>query len=145
VAQPYETGDQIVTADGPISELLAAPLSPDWTIEGLAEQILSTIVSSGEESQEFTLVEEAITDRQSRRMIRPLLACLAHMSAEESGGPVDVFGGSLLFKREGLRGPVTIVCEFLNKQGNVRLAFRRSSLSTSCSELTGPAIKRQPA
>jgi len=117
-----------VNADNPITQLLAAPLSLDWTIEGLAEQLLSTIASKGSGEQEFSLTEEAITDRQSRRMIRPLLACLANMSADESGMSADIFGGHLSFKRQGPQGPVWILGEFENKPGTVRVAFRRSSL-----------------
>jgi len=114
-----------MNADNPITELLAAPLSPDWTIEGLAEQLLSAIASKGSCEQEFTLVEEAITDRQSRRMIRPLLACLANMSADESGMSADIFGGHFSFKRQGPEGPVWILGQFENKPETVRVAFRR--------------------
>jgi hypothetical protein len=126
MAQSHQAGNQIVRADNPITELLAAPLSPDWTIEGVAEQLISTIASKGSGEQEFALNEEAITDRQSRRLIRPLLACLANMSAAESGVEADIFGGHLSFKREGPEGPVLILGEFGNKLGDVRVKFRRS-------------------
>ena len=32
-----------MTAGNPIADLLAAPLSPDWTVEGLAEQLLNVL------------------------------------------------------------------------------------------------------
>ena len=44
MAQPPEKGNSIVTANNPIAELLAAPLDPDWTVDALAEKILSAIV-----------------------------------------------------------------------------------------------------
>jgi hypothetical protein len=109
-----------------ITELLAAPLNPDWTIEELAEQLLCTIAAQSE--KEFVLDATAITDRQSRRLIRPLLACLANMSATESGTPDDIYGGHLSFKRVGPDGPVLIIVQFENQPGNVRAAFKRSCL-----------------
>jgi len=57
-----------VTADNLISELLSAPLSPDWTVDRLAEEVLCAIAARGSgEAQEFVLDAEATTDRQSRR------------------------------------------------------------------------------
>jgi hypothetical protein len=115
-----------VTPDNPITELLAAPLSPDWTIKGVAEQLLATIASKGSGEREFALDRDALTDLQSRRMIRPLLACLANLSADESGTSADIYGGHLSFKRAGSEGPVWIVGEFENKLGSVRVALHRS-------------------
>ena len=75
-----------MTADNLIANLLAAPLSADWTIEGLAEQLLSAIgTQPSNESQEFVLDADAPQDSQSRRLLRPLLACLASKSAAETG------------------------------------------------------------
>ena len=115
-----------MTSNNPIIELLAAPLGPDWTIEGVAEKLLTTIVSQGLGDQEFSLNGEALTDRQSIRMIRPLLACLANMSADEAGTSADIYGGQLSFKREGSEGPVWILGHFDNKLGNVRVVFHRT-------------------
>jgi len=113
-----------------ITDILAAPLSPDWTIEGLAEQLLGAIAfrqpPAGDQVQELVLDADAITDRQSRRLLRPLLACLATKSAAEAGTAVNLFTGHLCFKRSGPAGPVRITGQFENRPGAVRVAFRRS-------------------
>jgi|ERR1700722_16185238 hypothetical protein len=127
MAQSSQAGNQIVTANNPLIELLATPLSPDWTIDRVAEQLLSTIASKSSGDQEFAFTEEAITDGQPRRIIRPLLACLANMSADEAGTSSDIFGGHLSFKRSSSEGPVWILGEFENKQGNVRVTLHRST------------------
>src|SRR5437764_1092937 len=102
MASSRETGNRTVTADNPITQLLAAPLSPDWTVEGLAEQLLSAIAAHQIAGlQEFVLDVEATTDRQTRRILRPLLACLAIKSAAESGTSPELYGGRLSFKRPG--------------------------------------------
>jgi hypothetical protein len=129
------TGNPPVTAGNPIAELLAAPLRPDWTVEGLAEQVLSAIAAqpSGE-SLEFVLDAAATTDRQSRRVLRPLLACLATKSAAEAGAPANLYGGRLSFQRPGPQGLVWIVGQFENGPGMARVAFRRSSSPPEDSE-----------
>jgi hypothetical protein len=124
-----------VTAENPLTDLLAAPLSPDWTIEGLAEQLLCTIASQPkEEAKNLLLDAAAATDRQSQRVLRPLLACLATKSAAEAGTPPNLYGGQLCFKRNGPEGPVWILGEFENKPGSVRVAFQRSSALREVSE-----------
>src|SRR5580700_7567526 len=113
MAQPDETGNPIVTVNNPITEVLSAPLSPDWTVEGLAEQLLGALAAqSSEGDHEFDLDADSTTDRQSRRMLRPLLACLATMSAAEAGTPADLYGGHFSFKRTGPNGPVWIIGHF---------------------------------
>jgi hypothetical protein len=110
-------------------------LSPDWTIEGLAEELLCTIASQPkEEAKKLLLDAAATTDRQSQRVLRPLLACLATKSAAEAGTPPTLYGGQLSFKRVGPEGPVWILGEFENKPGSVRVAFRRSSAPPQNSE-----------
>lgn len=117
-----------MTADNPITDLLAAPLSPDWTVEGLAEQLLSAIATQpSAESPEFVLDADVTTDRQSRRLLRPLLACLATKSAAETGTAASLYGGHFSFKRQGPNGPVWILGHFENRPGSVRLAMRQSS------------------
>jgi hypothetical protein len=117
-----------VTAENPLTDLLAAPLSPDWTIEGLAEQLLCTIASQPrEEARKLLLDASATVDRQSQRVLRPLLACLATKSAAEAGRAPNLYGGQLSFKRIGPDGPVWILGEFENKPGSVRVALERSS------------------
>src|ERR1700693_2373152 len=128
MAQSRETGNPTVTADNPITDLLAAPLSPDWTVERLAEQLLwASATRRPEEVQEFVLDADAPINRQSRRVFRPLLACLATKSAAEAGTPPNLYGGRLLFKRPGPEGPVWILGEFENRPGTVRIAFRWSA------------------
>jgi hypothetical protein len=128
MAQPPEAGNPVVTANNPIAELLRAPLGPDWTVEGLTEQLLSAIAAQGsEDGQEFVLDAAAATDRQSRRLLRPLLACLATKSAAEAGSPADLYGGQFAFKRPGPTGPVWILGRFENRPGCVRATLRRSS------------------
>jgi len=124
-----------VTAENPITELLAAPIGPDWTIEGLAEQLLRTIASQPkEETKELFLDAAAATDRQSQRVLRPLLACLATKSAAEAGTHPNLYEGQLSFKRMGPEGPVWISGEFENKPGSVRVTFQRSSSPPEVSE-----------
>src|SRR5882724_10443752 len=128
MAQAHETGNPIVTVNNPINELLSAPLGPAWTVEGLAEQVLGAIASQrSEESQEFVLDAATTTDRQSHRLLRPFLACLATKSAAEAGTPINLYGGQFSFKRPGPNGPVWILGQFENRPGNVRLTLRRSS------------------
>ena len=99
-AKPHQTGNPAVTADNPIAALLAAPVGPDWSVEGLAERVLSAIAThSSEEGHEFVLDANTTTDRQSRRALRPLLACLAVKSAAEAGTSPNLYGGELSFKR----------------------------------------------
>jgi hypothetical protein len=108
--------------------LLTAPLSPDWTIEGLAEQLLCTIASQPrEEVRKLLLDASATVDRQSQRVLRPLLACLATKSAAEAGTASNLYGGRLFFKRIGPDGPVWILGEFENKPGSVRVSLERCS------------------
>jgi hypothetical protein len=128
MAQTDQAGDTTVTAQNSITDLLAAPLSPGWTIEGLAEQVLCTIASlpKGEATKLF-IDAASTTDRQSQRVLRPLLACLAVKSAAEAGTPPKLYGGQLSFKRTGPDGPVWILGEFENRHGSARVAFRRTS------------------
>jgi hypothetical protein len=115
-----------VTADKPITDLLSAPLAPDWTIEALADQLLTAIAARcPEQVPDLVLDAEAITDRQSRRLLRPLLACLATKSGAENGTPVNLYGGELLFERRGSEGPIWIIGQFENSPGSVRAVFRR--------------------
>jgi hypothetical protein len=144
MAQSYETGNPIVTANNPITDVLGAPLSPDWTVEGLTEQVLCAIAAqrSGD-AQEFVLDAGATADRQSRRLLRPLLACLATKSAAEAGTPVNLHGGHLSFKRPGPSGPVWILGQFENRPGSVRVTLRLSS-SPPPGERYG-TVPRKPA
>ena len=135
MAQSHETGNPIVTPNNPIADLLSAPLGPDWTVEGLAEQVLGAIAAQrSEEAQAFVLDADATTDRQSRRLLRPLLACLATKSAVEAGTPANLYGGHFSFKRPGPKGPVWILGQFENRPGTVRVAFRRSNSPLENSE-----------
>src|SRR5437868_11857658 len=128
MAQSHETGNPLVTAKNSITDLLGAPLGPDWTVEGLAEQVLVAIAARrSEEAQEFVLDAAATTDRQTRRVLRPLLACLATKSAAEAGTPPNLYGGHLAFTRPGPEGPVWILGHFENRPGRARVAFRRSA------------------
>ena len=117
-----------MTNNNPITYLLGAPLGPDWTVEGLAEQVLSAIaVQRSEEGEEFVLDADASMDRQVRRLLRPLLACLATKSAAEASTPANLYGGHFTFKRPGPKGPVWIFGQFENRPGSVRVRLRRYS------------------
>ncbi len=136
MAQPLETGNPIVTANNPITDLLSAPLGPDWTVEGLAEQVLGAIAAQrSAEGQEFLVDADATSDRQSRRLLRPLVACLATKSAAEAGTPADLYGGSVAFKRQSPQGTVWILGQFENRPGNVRVRLRWSSLPPESPEV----------
>ena len=135
MAQPHKTGNPIVTADNLISEMITAPLGPDWTVGGLAEQVLGAIAAQrSEEAQEFAIDADAVTDPQSRRLLRPLLASLATKSAAETGRPVNLNGGRLCFKRPGPKGPVWIFGEFENRPGTVYIKLRRCYSPPEASE-----------
>jgi hypothetical protein len=124
-----------VTANNPIADLLGVPLGPGWTVEDLAEQVLGAIAGQrSEETPEFVLDTGAVADRQSRRLLRPLLACLATKSAAEAGTPVNLYGGCFSFKRPGPQGPVWILGQFENRPGSVRVALRRSCTPPEASE-----------
>ena len=97
-------------------------------MERLAEQMLDAIAAQPpDDEQEFVLHEGAGMDRQSRRLLRPLLACLAIKSAAEAGTPTDLYGGRISFKRPGPQGLVRIVGQFENRPGMVRASLRRSA------------------
>ena len=116
-----------MTANNPIADILAGPLVPDWTVEKLAEQVLGAIAAQRtEEAQAFVLDADFTTNGQSRRLLRPLLACLATKSAAESGTPPDLYGGHFSFKRPGPEGLVWIVGHFENRPGSVRITLRQS-------------------
>lgn len=128
MAQSHETGNPIVTTNSLIADLLAAPLAPDWTVEKLAEQLLGTIAAQrSDEAQDFVLDADMATDRQSRRLLRPVLACLATKSAAEAGTSADLYGGHLSFRRSDPKGPVWIFGQFENRPENVRVRLRRSN------------------
>jgi hypothetical protein len=111
----------------PISGLLATPVSPDWTVEVLAVHVLNTIAAQrSERAQEFILDAETTIDRQSRRVLRPLLACLATKSEAETRTTANLYGGRLLFKRPGPARPVWIVGKFQNGSEKIRVVFRCS-------------------
>jgi hypothetical protein len=131
-----------MTAENLITELLSAPLDSGWTIDRLAEELLCAIAAQdSEEVEEFVLDAEPTTDRQARRILRPLLACLATKSAAETGTPPNLYGVCLSFKRPGHDGPVWILGQFENKPGTVRVTFRRSS---SPPPYYGPATDQPP-
>ncbi|MCI0683799.1 MAG: hypothetical protein L0Y71_16970 [Gemmataceae bacterium] len=109
-------------------------------MDKLAEQVLGAIAAQrSEQAHEFVL--QADTDLQSRRLIRPLLACLATKSAGEAGKPAELYGGKLLFKLGGSDGPVWISGQFDNRPGNVHITLRRSSSPPEAAE----AAAKQPA
>jgi hypothetical protein len=114
-----------VTVDNPILNLLAAPFRPDWTVDQLAEEVILDIAArASDEVHEFVIDAEAITDRQSLRVLRPLLACLATKSAAEGGTSPNLYGGRLSFERSDREGLVRVIGEFENTPGKVRAAFR---------------------
>lgn len=128
MADPYSASNPTVNAENPIADLLAAPLGPDWTIDGLADQLLNQIATRPvSESSDCVIDSEDLKDRQSRRLIRPLLACLATRSAAEAGTPVHLYEGLLSFQRIGPDGPVWITGQFENKPGSVRATFQRTA------------------
>lgn len=136
------TSNPAVTIENLIADMLNAPLNPDWSIDGLAEQVLSAIAAQpGDESREFVMDGAATADRQTRRILRPLLACLANKSAAETGTPVNLYGGRLTFQRPGAEGPVWIVGQFDNRPGSARVTLRRSS-SPPESATTKTALSR---
>lgn len=128
-----------MTPDKPLTDLLSSPLSPDWTIEALAEQLLGAIAARrAEEAKDFVLDAEATPDGPSRRVLRPLLACLATKSAAEAGTAANLYGGQLSFKRLGPEGPVWIIGQFENKPGTARVALRRSTWPPQNSDSPSP-------
>ena len=132
-------------SDNLMADLLAAPLDADWTIDQLAEELLRVIAErDSEEIREFVLDAEATEDQQSRRLLRPLLACLATKSEVDSRSRSNLYGGQICFKRQGREGPVWIFGEFENTQRTVRVALRRTFLPSQNSELPLPAISSFP-
>lgn len=117
-------------ANNPITDVLSAPLDSDWTVERLAEKVISAIASQESEGgralDEFVLDGNSITDRQMQRLIRPLVACLAQKSAAEEGTTPKLYEGCLAFKRQSRVGPVWVVGEFKNTPGKVVVTLRQS-------------------
>lgn len=119
-------------SENPLAKLLAAPLGPDWTLEDLARRVLDAVANQDAEDQALFLDADIDTDRQSRRLIRPLLACLATLSAGEAGEPVHhLYGGQLCFQRSGPGGLVWVLGHFDNRPGSVKLTLWRSKSPTS--------------
>ena len=120
-----------MNGDNLIADVLSAPLGSDWTIDRLAEQVLSAIAlqrpNAERKADEFVLGAESVTDRQSQRLLRPLLACLAGKSAAEAGTSPALYQGRLSFERRGAEGPVWVVGEFENRPGSVRIRLCRSN------------------
>lgn len=143
MAHPDQAGHPTAPADNPIAALLRSPLAPQWSVDDLAEQLLRTVAaepSAAGERQEFVLDAEDLIDRQSRRLIRPLLACLATKSAAETGSSQpDLYGGQLSFVRPGPEGPVRILGRFENRPDTVRLVFSRSDSSAGASVPPSPS------
>jgi len=139
MAHSLKTGNPTVTAVNSIAAVLGAPLNPDWTVEGLAEQLLGAIAAQapGDALESLVDAEDSELDRQSRRLLRPLLACLATKSAAEFGTQPSLYGGSLAFQRSGSDGPVWVLGEFENRPGNLRLALRRSAVPPTSLEVCG--------
>jgi hypothetical protein len=126
-----------MSAENSMTDLLAAPLEPDWTVDLLAEKVLGAIVERGSEgTREFVLDADSTNDRQSRRLLRPLLACLAMKSAAEKGTKPNLYEGRISFKRRGLEGPVWIFGQFENRPGAARVSFRCSYSPSANSEVT---------
>lgn len=111
-----------MTANNVIADVLSAPLEPGWTVEQLAERVLDAVAAQPPGSEHAFAVDEK-TDRQPRRLLRPLLACLALKSAGEAGGDADLYGGRLAFERPGPAGPVWVIGRFENRPGSVRVAM----------------------
>lgn len=125
MAQPQQTGKPIVTTSNPIADLLGAPLDSGWTVDRLAEQLLAAIAAQpAGKAQEFVLEEHAALARQSQRLLRPLLACLATKSAAEAGTSANLYSGPLSFRRSGRGGLVWILGDFENRPGRARVALR---------------------
>jgi hypothetical protein len=131
----------VSTIRAPILELLAAPLDPEGTVEGLAERLLSLVAA--DPAAEMTLTYEDLLDRQSQRLIRPLLACLAQKSETETGKPLNLFTGPLEFVRIGPTGRVHIHGEFENRPGAVRLILRALQLGNRATPPASSLIKTE--
>lgn len=114
-------------------------------MDSVAERVLSFVATQPEESeQEFAVALDDATDRQTRRLLRPLLACLAVKSASEADATVNLYGGRLSFARPGPSGPVWVVGDFENQAGNVRIALRRASRPTDALQGDRSAPKPVP-
>ena len=133
-----------MTVANSIIELLTTPPSDDTTIESLAEQLLSAVARCPS-PHEFALDAADATDRQARRLLRPLLACLAIKSAAEAGADADIYGGRLAFTRPGPDGPVLIVGEFDNKLGKTRVSLHRSAPAGAMPEAQPPSENDIPS
>ncbi len=107
-----------------VTELLSTPLSPSWTIEGLAESLLDLF---SHYETEISFDAQSLTDRQSQRVIRPLLAHLAVRSATEANTTPNLYEGTLTFQRTTNEGIFWITGEFENKQGSACFTLRRSN------------------
>lgn len=80
------------------------------------------------------VTDQALADRQSRRLLRPLLAFLAVKFATENHQPPNLYGGALAFEQPTADGPAWIVGEFDNRPGYLTLTLRRSDSPPDVSE-----------
>jgi hypothetical protein len=115
-----------VTADNPLPASFPPRSVPIGLSKGWLTKLLDAIAAQREKPYIF-LDAEVSTDRQSRRLLRPLLTCLTTKSGAENSKPVNLYSGEFLFKRDGPEGPIWIFGQFENKPGTVRVAIRRSA------------------
>ncbi len=62
------------------------------------------------------------------RLLRPLLARLAKVLADETGGEFDPYGCEFAIRRAGIGGPVRLKVSIRNTPGEQRLAIERTEL-----------------
>ena len=125
MADTHETGHPHLNANELISDFLAHPPRPDWTVDDLAERILNALVENKDHA-EMTLDGNTLYG-PARRLLRPLLACFATKAAAESGTPTNLYGGRFSFQRPGPSGIVLLQGWFENRLGNEVATIRRAN------------------
>lgn len=102
-------------------------LPPGWTVEGLAEQLLQAVAALPEDDTRTFSLDADTAGPQTRRLLRPVLACLATKWAAEAGSSPELYGGGFAFKRPGPAGPVWVIGQHENRPGRARVTLRRST------------------
>ena len=116
-----------------LSDLLAAPLSPDWTIERLAEQLLCAIASQPKGETKSVQFDLSCPRTDNHSVFSG--HCSPALQPSQQPKPEfnrRLYGGQLCFKRNGPDGPVWILGEFESKPGTQRVessAIRLAAVS----------------
>ena len=136
-SQPLDLTKRVIplaTADNHIRELVPAPVSPDWTIDRLAEQVLCAIAARGSAEGTANSARAELPRSTSKAAYSGRSSLWLKTSRPPKQVHPHLDRGRLLFQRPSHDGPVWIHGQFENMPGTVRVTLRRSSSPPQHSE-----------